>query len=263
MDMGLKNKVALVAASSQGLGREAALFLAKEGAHVVICGRDAERLGATRDEIARETGGQILAVTGDLQKPGDIAKIARAALDRFGTIHILVNNAGGPPPGRYDTLKDENWQTAFDLTLMSAIRLTNEVLPAMRAQKWGRVINLSSVSVRQPIDDLMLSNSLRLAAVGWAKTLSNQVAPDNILVNTICTGWTKTERVGQLLKSRAAAAGSDIAEAERGITSGIPLGRMGEPREIADLVVFLASDRASYITGAAIAIDGGSTRTPL
>lgn len=263
METGLKNKVALVAASTQGLGKVVALGLAQEGAHIVICGRNPDRLAAARDEIVGKTGADVLAIAGDLQKVDDITRIAAETHARFGPVHVLVNNAGGPPPGRFDTLTDHDWQTAFDLTLMSAIRLTNAVVPKMRARKWGRVINLSSISVRQPIDDLMLSNSLRLAALGWAKTLSNQLAPDNILVNTVCTGWSRTERVEKLLESRARIQAVDTAVIERQITSAIPLGRVAEPEEIADLVIFLASDRASYITGAAIPIDGGMARSPL
>lgn len=263
MHTGLKDKVALVAASSQGLGKVTALGLAREGAHVVICGRNQESLAAAKAEITGETGAEVLALVGDLLNPEDIAGIATKTRSHFGTVHVLVNNAGGPPPGRFDTLSDSDWQAAFDLTLMSAIRLTNAVIPMMQAQKWGRIINLSSVSVRQPIDELMLSNSLRLAALGWAKTLSNQLAGDNILVNTVCTGWARTLRTEKLLEARAAKAAISIAEAESQITRSIPLGRIARPEEIADLVIYLASDQASYVTGAAIPVDGGLGRSPL
>lgn len=262
MDLGIAGKVAVIAASSQGLGRAAAEALAREGAHLVINGRDAGKLQAVRDEIAAATGADVRAVAGDMTKPADIDALIRAAADAFGTVHILVNNAGGPPPGYFDQLDDAHWQRAFELTLMSAVRLTRAALPYMRRQKWGRVVNISSTSIKQPIAELLLSNSLRLGVLGWAKSLANEVAADNVLVNTVCPGWTRTERVEQLLPQRAATAGLSLAETASTLTKAIPMGRMGEPREIAAAVAFLSSEAASYITGVALQVDGGAIKTP-
>jgi 3-oxoacyl-[acyl-carrier protein] reductase len=173
----------------------------------------------------------------------------------------LVNNAGGPPPGNHDSISDEQWSTAFDLTLRSAVRLTNWVLPGMKDTGSGRIINLSSYSAKQPMDSMLLSNSLRLGALGWAKTLANEVGKHNILVNTICTGWTQTQRVDQLLEARALEQGLDAQALADQLVTKIPLQRMARPEEIASVVLFLASPAASYITGAAIPVDGGCVQT--
>lgn len=260
MDLGIKGKVALVAASSQGLGKAVAMGLAREGVKIVICARGKEALEATRAEIHSKTSAEILSIQADLTKYNDIKNLVATATKTFGTIHILINNAGGPPPGYFWNLNDDHWQKGFELTLMSSVRLTREVLPFMRQQKWGRIINITSVSVKQPIDNLILSNSLRLGVVGWAKTVSSQVASEGILINNVCPGWTRTNRVDELLRARAKAEGSTLEEIENRITSEIPIGRMGQPEEFANLVVFLASERASYITGTSIQVDGGTIR---
>ncbi len=260
MDLGLSGKVALVAASSQGLGKAVAMGLAKEGANVVICARNRDRLDATREEIHKKTGARVRSVQADLTKKKDIENLVAESVQAFGTIHILVNNAGGPSPGFFQDLSDEDWVKGFELTLMSSVRLTREVLPFMKKQKWGRIINITSVSVKQPIDNLLLSNSLRLGVLGWAKTVSRQVASENILINNVCPGWTRTERVVQLFQARAKTEGSTPTAIEKQIISGIPMGRMGNPEELANLVVFLASERASYITGTTIQVDGGAVK---
>lgn len=260
MDLGLSEKVALVAASSQGLGKAVAMGLAQEGAKVVICARNKERLEATRDEIQAKTGAEVLSIQADLTKEHDIKDLVAATLNTFGTIHILVNNAGGPPPGFFRDLSDDDWIKAFELTLMSSVRLTREVLPPMKKQKWGRIINITSVSVKQPIDNLLLSNSLRLGVLGWAKTLAGQTAAEGILINNVCPGWTRTERVVELIQARAKTEGSTPEVVEKQIMGGIPIGRMGNPEEFASLVVFLASERASYITGTSIQVDGGAVK---
>lgn len=260
MDLGITGKIALVAASSQGLGKAVALGLAQEGAKVVICARGQEKLKAAQEEIQSVTGAEILAVQADLTKYDDMKNMVGATIKRFRTIHILVNNAGGPPPGYFADLDDENWHQGFELTLMSSVRLTREVLPFMKKQKWGRIINITSVSVKQPIDDLLLSNSFRLAVLGWAKTVSNQVAKEGILINNVCPGWTQTDRVNELLGARAQKEGSPPEEIARRITSAIPMERMGQPEELANLVVFLASERASFITGTSIQVDGGAVK---
>jgi len=259
MDLGLKDKVVIVAASSAGLGKATALGFAKEGAKVVICGRDAERLQAARDEIFEVTSAELMSVQMDVTVAASINALVESVAAQFGSVDVLVNNAGGPPPGLFWETQDEDWQKAYELTLMSSVRMTRAVLPYMRKQQWGRIINITSTTVKQPIDQLLLSNSLRLAVVGWAKTLSNQLACEGILINNVCPGWTSTERVTRLTQARAKDNQSS-AEAEiAAIASQIPMRRLGSPEEFANMVVFLGSERASYITGASIQIDGGST----
>ncbi|MBP2231830.1 3-oxoacyl-[acyl-carrier protein] reductase [Azospirillum agricola] len=262
MDLGLKGKVALVLGGSQGIGRAAALGFAREGASVAFCGRDPERLEAARTAL-EATGAPVLAVRADVGSPADVERLVGETVAAFGTIHILVNNAAGPRPGRFDTLDGADWEAAFRLTLMSAVNATNAALPHMRRQGWGRIVTISSYSVKQPIGELMLSNSLRLGALGWAKTMATQLAAEGILVNTVCPGWTATDRMTQVVGARAAAQGQSSDEAAAGIAAGIPLGRFARPEEIADLVVFLGSDRASYITGTAIPVDGGIVQAAL
>jgi len=257
MDLGLKGRVALVAAASKGLGRAIAHELAAEGASVAMCARGKEALESARAEIADSTGADVIAVAGDVSRPGDVDRIVRETIERLGRIDILVTNAGGPPSGKFESLTPEMWQQAVDLTLMSVINLAGAVVPGMKERKWGRVINVTSIAVKQPVDGLMLSNSLRSAVTGFARTLANEVAPLGITVNNILPGYTRTERVEQL---------SDAAAKREGITreaavgkweAEIPMRRLGEPREFAALAAFLASERASYITGTSISVDGG------
>jgi len=257
VDLGLKGKVALVAGASKGLGREVARSLAREGAKVGICARNAELLEKTALAISQETGAQLWWKATDLSNPQDVKAFVEEAVERFQSVHILVNNAGGPPSARFLDLKEDSWENAFQLNLMSAIRLTRLVLPYMRKQGWGRIINLTSAAVKQPIEGLILSNSIRAGVHGWAKSLSNEFAAEGILVNCVCTGFMLTGRVEELAKSLAASKGTTASEIMRGWEAQIPMGRLGKPEELADLVAFLASERASYITGASIAIDGG------
>ena len=207
------------------------------------------------------TGEPVRAYITDLTLAQDISNMMDDLLEKWGAVDVLVNNAGGPPPGNHDSIGDEQWSTAFDLTLRSAVRLTNRVLPGMKDTGSGRIINLSSYSVKQPMDSMLLSNSLRLGALGWAKTLSNEVGKHNILVNTICTGWTQTQRVDQLLEARALEQGVDPKALANQLLAKIPLQRMARPEEIAAVAIFLASPAASYITGAAIPVDGGCAQT--
>lgn len=257
MDLGLKDRVALVAAASRGLGKAAALELAREGARVAICARTEEPLRATAAEIEGATGSQVLAVVADVSKANDVERLVQTTADHFGRLDILVTNAGGPPAGYFLDLDDAAWQAAVELTLMSTVRLCRATVPHMRKNNWGRIVNITSVSVKQPIDNLLLSNALRAGVVGLAKTLSNQFAGDGITVNSVCPGWTLTDRVAELNAVRAREWGVPVEQVERQVTANIPLGRMGQPEELAALIAFLASERASYITGTAIQADGG------
>ena len=257
MDLGLKNRVALVAASSKGLGKACALELAREGAQVVICGRAPASLATAAAEIASATGVEVFPVEADLTDGAQIRHLVAETLHRFGQIDILVTNNGGPPAGFFDDFDDEAWLAAHQLTLLSAVRLIRAALPGMRAQQWGRIINITSVSVKQPIDNLLLSNVYRPGVVGLAKTLSAQLAADGITVNNVAPGYTRTGRVLDLAQARAADTGQAVEEVLAGTVSSVPMGRMGEPGELAALVAFLASERAGYITGATIQVDGG------
>lgn len=260
MDLGLKDKVALVTAASRGLGRAVAMEMAREGARVVICARQEGPLEEAAAAIRRDIGAEVLAVPADVADPKGVERVVEATLSRFGRIDILVTNAGGPPPGRFLEFTPADWEAAVQLTLMSAVRLCYAVVPTMRAQKGGSIVAMTSVSVKQPLPNLILSNSLRLAVVGMVKTLADELAPDGIRVNAICPGWTKTERVEQLLRDRAARNGTSVEEEEAKITAAIPLGRMGTPEEFARAVAFLASPAASYITGISLLVDGGLYR---
>lgn len=263
MDLGLKGKVAVVAAASQGLGRAIAEELAAEGAHVAVCARTAEKLEATAEEIRRATGAEVIAVPADVTQPAEVERFVKAAVGRWGTVHIAVANAGGPPAKGFAAVTLDDWDKAVALNLMSAVHVARAVLPHMQAQKWGRLLFLTSASVKEPIDGLLLSNSVRSAVAGLAKSLSNEYAGENILVNTICPGYTRTERLEELAAALSQQKGVSPEEIYAGWTAHIRMGRLGEPRELAALAAFLASERASYITGTAIAVDGGRTRSLL
>ncbi|MCS7283223.1 MAG: SDR family oxidoreductase [Anaerolineae bacterium] len=259
MDLGLQDKVALVTAASRGLGFAIARELAQEGAHVAICARGAGPLEAAAAALRESTSAEILAVPADVSRQEDVERLVGAVRDRFGRIDILVTNAGGPPPGRFLELTPAAWEAAVQLTLMSVVRLCHAVVPVMRAGGGGSIVAMTSVSVKQPLPNLILSNSLRMAVVGLVKTLADELAPE-IRVNAVCPGWTRTERVVQLMEDRAARNGTTVAEEEARITAAIPLGRMAAPEEIARAVAFLASPAASYITGISLLVDGGLYR---
>jgi len=260
MEMGLKHKVACVAGASRGLGRAVAEGLAAEGSKLALCARSGEGLAAAAKAIQEKYQIEVYARPVDLAKSGEAGRFAEEICQHFGGVDILVTNAGGPPAGRFEGFSEEDWRRAVELTLLPAQAMTRVVLPGMRQKGWGRIVNMTSVSVKQPLAGLILSNSIRAAVVGWAKTLADEVAADGITVNNVCPGWMLTERVDALLDHQAKAQGISRKEALAKIVSGIPLGRLGRPDEFADLVVFLASERASYITGVSYLIDGGLHR---
>ena len=263
MNLGLRDKIAVVGASSKGLGKAIALGLAQEGAKVTICARDSSTLAETAAEIQKETGSEVLAVPTDVSQPTQVESLINETISHFGDIDILVNNAGGPRAGRFDDLSAEDYMDAVELNLMSTINLSRAVVPSMRKRGGGRIINLTSVSVKQPVDGLMLSNMARTGVIGFAKTLATELAPDKILVNNVCPGIIFTDRIKQLATVRAEEGGISFEAALEKMTADIPLGRIGDPGEFANLVVFLASERASYITGATIQVDGGMVRSLL
>jgi 3-oxoacyl-[acyl-carrier protein] reductase len=260
MDLGLKGKVALVAAASRGLGRAVAEELAAEGASLILCARGPDALDETRHHIEQTARTPVLAVPADLSVAGDIANIFNLGLERFGRIDILVTNAGGPPTGQFETLSRESWEVATRLTLHSVLELTRHVLPGMKERRWGRILNITSIAVKQPVDNLMLSNSLRAAVTGFARTLANEVATWGITVNNIMPGYTRTERLEELARMMAEKEKVSLAEYVERWEREIPMKRLGEPRELAALAAFLVSERASYITGTSIPVDGGWIR---
>ena len=263
MNLGLQGKVALVAAASKGLGRAIAEELAAEGASLVLCARGDEELQATCAAIAAATGVSVLGIAANVADPADVARVVQAALDRFGRVDVLVTNAGGPPAGTFDTLSLDMWDAATRLLLSSVVELTRAVLPGMKARGWGRILNVTSIAAKQPVDNLMLSNSLRAAVTGMARTLANEVAPFGITVNNILPGYTRTARVVGLADAVAAKEGISAAAATARWEAEIPMRRLGEPREFAALAAFLCSERASYITGTSVPVDGGWIRSLL
>jgi 3-oxoacyl-[acyl-carrier protein] reductase len=257
MDLGLKDKVALVAAGSRGLGRAVAEELAAEGASLVLCAREAQTLSETAAAIAETHNAHVLAVPADVTVPDDIKRVVDSGLERFGRIDILVTNAGGPPAGRFDQLTREQWERAIRLTLLSAVELARHVLPGMRERRWGRILNITSIAVKQPVENLLLSNSLRAGLTGFARTLANEVAAEGVTVNNILPGYTRTERLEELAQMMAEKQGISAAQFRGKWEKEIPMRRLGEPREFAALAAFLVSERASYITGTSIQVDGG------
>lgn len=261
MNLGLQDKVAIVLAASKGLGRASAEALAAEGARVVIGSRNSEQLAQTARDIHEKTGSAVLAVPTDVTKPDDLEAIVEATVREFGRIDILVNNAGGPPPGTFEQFGDAQWEAAFQLNLLSNVRMVRLVLPHMRQLQKGRIINIVSTSVKVPIDGLLLSNAIRTGVVGLAKTLSIELAPANITVNNVCPGRILTDRIRQTTRlPEKVQQGMSEEEVLREAARDIPLGRIGKPEELAALVAFLASEQAGYITGTTIQVDGGLTR---
>jgi 3-oxoacyl-[acyl-carrier protein] reductase len=260
MDLGLGDRVAIVAAGSKGLGRAVAGTLAHEGAAVVICARGREALDAAASDIVA-AGGRCHAVVADVSVPDQILRVVAEAERVYGQVDILVTNSGGPRSGRFDTLTPEDWDAATRVLLTSAVGFARAVVPGMRARRWGRILNIASIAAKQPVDGLMLSNSLRAGVVAFARTLANEVAPDRVTVNNLLPGYTRTERVVDLSAQMAAAGQTTSDEVVRRWEAEIPMRRLGEPREFAALAAFLASEQAAYITGQSIAVDGGWIRS--
>lgn len=257
MDLGLTGKVALVTGASAGLGRAIAEELAAEGADVIISARRAEQLGDVAGAIEQATGRRVMCIQADLSQPGEAKRVVDEAIAVKGRLDILLTNGGGPPSMPFEQTTLDQWHAAIALNLESALELCRAALPGMKARKWGRILTLTSITVKQPVENLVLSNSVRAAVVGFARTLANEVAPFNITVNNLVPGYTKTERLGGLAAAVSARKGISEAEAYAGWEQQIPMGRLGEPREFAALAAFLASERASYITGQSVAVDGG------
>jgi len=257
MDLGLKDRVALVAASSTGLGKAVALGLAREGAKLALCARTQSTLDSSAEEIRRDTGVEVLARVVDVTAHDQVRAFVAEIAAHFGRLDICVANAGGPPSKSFADTTVEDWHTAAELNLMSTVYLAKETLPLMQQRHWGRFIAITSVTVKQPLDGLILSNAIRTGVLGLTKSLANEYGPYNVLVNNVCPGFTATARLNELAGNLASKGGVSPADIEKRWASQAPLGRIGQPEELANLVVFLASERASYITGESIAVDGG------
>ena len=258
MDFRLKGKRAIVMAASRGLGYASALGLAREGCHLVICSRDQARIEAAADTIRRETGAHVKALTADVSSATEAKRLVDAAVDEYGGLEIVVHNAGGPPAGETLAMSEEQWQKAFEQNLLSFTRIVHAAAPEMKKAGYGRVLTIASSSIKQPIPNLALSNALRAGVWGLAKTLSRELGPQGILVNVIAPGRINTERIAELDQANAQKSGKPVEEVRKASVGTIPLGRLGRPEELANLVVFLASEAGSYISGQAIMVDGAA-----
>ncbi len=266
MDLRLKNKVVLVTAASRGLGAASARRFAEEGARVAITARNGEKLSAQAQLIAKDTGAEVLSIVGDVSRPEEVDRTVQAVIDHWGRLDILVTNASGPTPGQFLALEWANWEAAVQLTLLSVVRLCQAALPHLLKNdlpQRGVIVANTSYTVKQPAEGLLLSNSLRLGVVGLIKTLANELGPQGIRVNAIAPGWTRTERVGEIMEARARRNGTTPEQEAARQISEIPLGRMGVPDEFADALVWLASPRASYVHGIVLPVDGGTIKASL
>lgn len=257
MDLGIRGKVALVTGASAGLGFAAATALAEEGARVAINSRSADNLKKAADSIHEKTGIRPTTIEGDLTHEGAAEKMVKTVSGELGSIDILVSNAGGPPAGQFMQISKEAWNSSLDLTFLPAVDLTRAVLPGMQEKKWGRIIFITSISVKQPVDNLIISNALRAGVTGFAKSISNEFARDGITVNTVCPGYTETERLKELATVKAEISGNSIEDIFSNWINEVPARRLGRPPELAALIAFLCSERAAYITGTSILVDGG------
>lgn len=264
MELNISGRVAMVAAASKGIGKAVAVGLAEEGCRVSICGRTQETLEAARADLEAYIGPRdVFAFAADVSQREDLENWYKHTLDRFKTVDILVTNTGGPPAARFMDLIDEQWEAGVQSTLMNVVRLCRLVIPTMQEKGWGRIIHITSLVAKQPADDLTISSTLRTGLSALTRTLANQVAADGITVNAVLPGNTMTDRQTHLANVRAKAQGITPEEAIANVGKSIPMRRIGEAREIADAAVFLASERASYITGVSLLVDGGVTQCPI
>jgi len=257
VDLGLRGRVAVVAGSSQGLGRAIADVLAEEGVDLVVNGRDADKLERVKDEIVDATGARVLAHACDLTEPAGPEALVAAAEGAFGKVDVMVTNTGGPPAGLFEEHTAEVWRDAIAQNFESVVNLVRAVLPGMKERRWGRIVNVTSISVKQPVAGLILSNAIRAGVTGFAKTISNEAAPFNITVNNVLPGFTRTERLVHLAEAIAEREGGTIPDAYAGWEAQIPMGRLAEPPEVGAVAAFLCSEQASYVTGQSLAVDGG------
>ena len=258
MDLGLDGKRAIVMAASRGLGYASALGLAREGCKLIVCSRDQARIEAAAAAITKETGAEVKALVADVSSASEAKRLVDAAVSAYGGLEIVVHNAGGPPAGETLQMTEEQWQKAFEQNLLSFTRIVGAAAPEMKKAGYGRVLTIASSSIKQPIPNLALSNALRAGVWGIAKTLSRELAPQGILVNVIAPGRIDTERIAELDQANAQKSGKSVEDVRKASIGGIPLGRLGRPEELANLVVFLASQAGSYITGQAITVDGAA-----
>jgi 3-oxoacyl-[acyl-carrier protein] reductase len=257
MNLGLKDRVALVAASSQGIGRATAEAFAAEGCRVAMCARNQQTLQTAAEKIGKQHSVEVLAEAFDVTDPGAVSRFVATVAQKFGSVDICVTNAGGPPAKGFLAASLEDWQRAIDLNFLSTVYFAREVIPYMQKKHWGRIITLTSITTKQPVPDLVLSNAVRAAVVGLVKSLANEFGKDGILVNNVGPGFTATDRLKELASARASSSGKSEQEIFDGWAADAPLKRLGEPREVAETIVWLASERASYITGQTVLVDGG------
>lgn len=260
MDLGLKDKVAIVAAASSGLGKATAMELAAEGARVAINARNEEHLQSAAQEIRSATGSEVLVIAGDVTNESLVRQLVSETKTRFGSIDILVANAGGPPAGFFDDFSAQHYREAVELNLISTINLCREAVPHMRKRGWGRIVAITSIAAKQPVENLILSNTARAGVLGFMKSLSQQIAASGITVNTLCPGYHLTERLKSLSESIANKEGVSVEDVYARWAASTPMKRIGDPKEFAAVVAFLCSERASYLTGTVIQIDGGAYR---
>lgn len=260
MDLGLKGRGVIVAASSQGIGRATAEAFAREGAQVAMCARTEAPLREAADKIRKETGTEVFAEPLDVTDAAQVQHFIEQVAKRFGRIDVCVTNAGGPPAKNFLSISPDEWRKAVDLNFLSVVHLAKAAIPYMQRHRWGRIITITSVTVKQPVAELIMSNAVRAAVVGLVKSLSNEFGKDGILVNNVAPGYTATDRLRELAEVRALAAGTSPEQIYQSWTAEIPVRRLGDPKDIADVILWLASERAAYVTGQTILADGGIYR---